>query len=140
MAGRVEEVLMAAPAARAASPSRSRRRRRGAASAVPVVREITLSAAAEPEAEREPVGPVVEALRAWRLQEARRNAIAPFVILHDRTLLAIASVLPRSAEQLGTIVGIGPAKLATYGQAILDVVASAGRDPGVRSVGSQDTK
>ena len=64
----------------------------------------------------------MEALRAWRLDEARRNAIAPFVILHDRTLLAIASVLPRTTDDLLAIPGIGPAKLASYGDAILRIV------------------
>ena len=68
---------------------------------------------------------VVEALRAWRQEEARRRAIAPFVILHDRTLVAIATFVPRSKGELHTMPGIGPAKLATYGDAILSVVAGA---------------
>jgi superfamily II DNA helicase RecQ len=42
--------------------------------------------------------------------------------MHDRTLLAIASTLPRSSEDLLAISGMGPAKLATYGDAILAVV------------------
>jgi len=67
---------------------------------------------------------VVDALRAWRLAEARRRAVAPFVILHDRTLAAIAVSLPRSTAELKTISGIGPAKLAAYGDAILSVVSS----------------
>ena len=80
-----------------------------------------------------PLTPVVDALRAWRLDEARRNSIAPFVILHDRTLLAIASMLPQSSDDLLAIPGIGPAKLATYGEAILSIVATAGAVPDVRA-------
>jgi superfamily II DNA helicase RecQ len=63
-------------------------------------------------------------LASWRLDEARRNSIAPFVVLHDRTLLAIASTLPQSSDDLLAIPGIGPAKLATYGDAILSIVAT----------------
>jgi len=69
-----------------------------------------------------PQQPIVDALRAWRLDEARRNAIAPFVVLHDRTLIAIASELPGSPGELSSIPGIGPAKLASYGDAILNIV------------------
>jgi ATP-dependent DNA helicase RecQ len=70
----------------------------------------------------EPRAEIVDALRAWRLDEARRNSVAPFVVLHDRTLLAIASTLPQSSDDLLAIPGIGPAKLATYGDAILAIV------------------
>jgi superfamily II DNA helicase RecQ len=73
----------------------------------------------------EPVAAVVNALRAWRLDLARQRAVAPFVILHDRTLVAIATSLPRSIDQLGDVPGIGPGKLAAYGDAILALVAAA---------------
>jgi ATP-dependent DNA helicase RecQ len=69
--------------------------------------------------------PLVEALRAWRLGEARQRAVPPFVVLHDRTLLAIAASQPRSIAELLDVPGIGPAKVATYGEAILSVVAAA---------------
>jgi len=67
---------------------------------------------------------VFAALRAWRLDQARERAVAPFVILHDRTLMAIATVLPGSAEALAEVPGIGPAKIAAYGDAILTMVRS----------------
>jgi ATP-dependent DNA helicase RecQ len=67
---------------------------------------------------------VGDALRAWRLEQARRRGVAPFVILHDRTLDAIASSLPRSLEELHRLPGIGPAKLDAYGDTILSLVAS----------------
>ncbi len=72
----------------------------------------------------QPLDAVVEALRAWRLQEARRRATPPFVILHDRTVAAIATALPRSIVELHAVPGIGPAKVAVYGDAILSVVAA----------------
>jgi ATP-dependent DNA helicase RecQ len=132
MAGRVEDVRMAGPLARHpfsprhASPGRHRAKRRGAVRREREhgrVASTTAPGSDEGGAEAKPLDTVVEALRAWRLEQARRRAIAPFVILHDRTLAAIATSLPRSAAELHAIPGIGPAKLAAYGDAILAVVA-----------------
>jgi ATP-dependent DNA helicase RecQ len=67
---------------------------------------------------------VGDALRAWRIEQARRRGVPPYVILHDRTLDAIASSLPRSREALRSVPGIGPAKLELYGVAILELVSS----------------
>ena len=50
--------------------------------------------------------------------------MAPFIILHDRTLLAIAAALPHTQEELLDVPGIGPGKQAEYGDAIISVVAS----------------
>jgi superfamily II DNA helicase RecQ len=72
-----------------------------------------------------PMAAVIDALRAWRLDQARARAVAPFVILHDRALIAIATLLPRSVDELRAVPGIGPGKLAVYGDAILAVVAAA---------------
>jgi len=131
MAGRVEDVTIAPPAPR---PVRSARLRQGSGGARSggarvAVKHITLASTAEP------VAAVVDALKAWRLDEARRRAVAPFVILHDRTLLAIAAALPRSLDELHALPGVGPAKLAAYGEDILSRVASAGAErssPGPR--------
>jgi ATP-dependent DNA helicase RecQ len=70
-------------------------------------------------------GLIAAALRSWRVAEARRQGVAPFVILHDRTLTAIASALPLTSNDLLAIPGIGPAKLAVYGDAILKIVESS---------------
>ena len=111
MTGKIQDVLIAAPRNRPAPSSAKRRKTRKGSSD---------RAAAHSSAP--PLEPIVEALRAWRLDEAKRNAIAPFVILHDRTLIAIASELPRSSDELRAIPGIGPAKLASYGDTILNIV------------------
>jgi ATP-dependent DNA helicase RecQ len=123
MADRVEAVQMNVPGL----PGRtvSRRRRKSAAHS----RETgSVPKAASPASVNDPArdADVVEALRAWRLAEARRRAIAPFVILHDRTLNAIATALPRSSAELEAIPGIGPAKLAAYGEEILSVIRASG--------------
>ena len=111
MAGRVEDVRMNVPREFRAGGTRRRSRAR--------TRKLSPSTS-----DRQPVAGIVETLRAWRLAEARRRGIAPFVILHDRTLMAIATVLPGSAEALAEVPGIGPAKIAAYGDAILTMVRS----------------
>jgi ATP-dependent DNA helicase RecQ len=116
MAGRDTHVELTAPAEAAAPTAgrggRRRRDRKGPA-APPSLAEDT-----------PPSLPVVEALRAWRLTEARSREMPPYVILHDRTLQAIATVLPRSRAELVGVPGIGPVKLDAYGDQILTIVAS----------------
>ena len=116
MAGRVEDVKMNPPAA---NPARSGRRR----SRRPV--ESGRIGHAAPSIELPPPdGPVIQALRHWRRAEAGRRAVAPFVILHDKTLVAIAASSPRSRAELGMVPGVGPSKLAEYGDAILAIIAA----------------
>jgi superfamily II DNA helicase RecQ len=72
------------------------------------------------------VNPAVEqALRAWRTERARKDGMPPYIVLHDRTLLAIAGAQPSSLVALRQVDGIGPAKLELYGEDILAVVAEA---------------
>jgi superfamily II DNA helicase RecQ len=61
----------------------------------------------------------VEALRAWRLGEARRLRVPAFHILHERTLMAIAAANPGNEAALLGIHGMGPTRVQKYGQAIL---------------------
>jgi ATP-dependent DNA helicase RecQ len=126
MTGRVTDVAVAAPLVRAAGRAgRSRRRKmRAEVHASPhAVRTVELHAGTV--GSEDPAPAAVEALRTWRREEARRRAVPPYVILHDRTLLAIAAVMPHSTAALVGISGIGPAKMAEYGDAIVAVVASA---------------
>jgi len=64
-----------------------------------------------------------EALRAWRLDEARRQELPPYVIFHDATLIEVARRRPASLEMLADIPGIGRSKLERYGAALLAVIA-----------------
>jgi ATP-dependent DNA helicase RecQ len=61
-------------------------------------------------------------LKAWRLEEARRQAVPAYVILHDATLAEIARREPRDLDALREIPGIGARKLERYGDALLEVV------------------
>jgi ATP-dependent DNA helicase RecQ len=69
-----------------------------------------------------------ETLRAWRLDEARRQEVPPYVIFHDTTLLEIARRRPASPEALALIPGIGRSKLDRYGAALLAVVAQTAQN------------
>jgi ATP-dependent DNA helicase RecQ len=66
-----------------------------------------------------------EALRARRLELARAEGMPPYVVASDRTLRELAEVRPVSIAQLQGIYGIGPAKAARYGEALLNVVKGA---------------
>ncbi|HYO51626.1 HRDC domain-containing protein, partial [Archangium sp.] len=65
---------------------------------------------------------LVEALRAWRLAEARRRRVPAFRILTDRVLGAIATARPRDGAALQRIHGVGPKLAERYGEAILALV------------------
>jgi len=65
---------------------------------------------------------VYQALRAWRLQVAREHNVPAYTVFHDATLQEIARRLPRSSEALRGIHGVGQAKLARYGAALLALV------------------
>jgi ATP-dependent DNA helicase RecQ len=65
-----------------------------------------------------------EALRAWRLGEARAQGVPPYVIFHDQTLAEIARLKPASRAALLTVGGVGQGKLDRYGEKVLSVVAA----------------
>ncbi|HEY1753398.1 MAG TPA: DNA helicase RecQ [Caulobacteraceae bacterium] len=66
--------------------------------------------------------PLFEALRAWRRDEARRQAVPPYVIFADTTLAALARERPATLDAVGRISGVGQVKLARYGEAVLGVL------------------
>jgi len=58
-------------------------------------------------------------LKEWRASEAKRLRVPAFVVLHDRTLNAVAMARPKNPRQLLEIDGIGQAKAEKFGAAIL---------------------
>jgi DNA topoisomerase-3 len=67
---------------------------------------------------------LLAALKAWRLEEARRRSVPAFQIFTDRSMKAIASDRPRNEEELLNVHGIGPRSVKKYGSTILKIVAS----------------
>ncbi|MBB5209404.1 DNA helicase RecQ [Chiayiivirga flava] len=97
-------------------PDRKRERertraRRGAAAAVD-----TLDAAAQRR---------FDALRDLRARLAREQNVPAYVIFHDATLRAIAQAEPATLDALAGIAGVGTAKLARYGAAVLETLNAA---------------
>ncbi|MFF4506320.1 DNA helicase RecQ [Streptomyces sp. NPDC001401] len=103
---------------RSASGSSSRGERKAKAAAAELPEELQ---------------PAFEALRAWRAEQAREQGVPAYVIFHDATLREIATAWPTSVAQLGGISGVGEKKLTTYGEGVLEVLASLGGAPGSAS-------
>jgi len=64
-----------------------------------------------------------EALRSWRLEQARSQGVPPYVVFHDRTLMEIAAREPATLADLATVAGVGQAKLDRYGESVLQLLA-----------------
>jgi len=63
-------------------------------------------------------------IKQWRAEEAKRLRVPAYVVLHDRTLTALAQARPRNPRQLLEIDGMGPAKVERFGEAILGLCAA----------------
>jgi DNA helicase-2/ATP-dependent DNA helicase PcrA len=66
---------------------------------------------------------LLQRLREWRLDQARIQGVPAYVVFNDRTLDALASQRPTTEQALLAIPGIGPAKLESYGDELLDLLA-----------------
>lgn len=67
---------------------------------------------------------LVDSLRAWRESMARSERLPLYMICQDKTLDHLAILRPTKLEDLNVIYGLGPAKIAKYGQALLDLLHS----------------
>lgn len=92
--------------------------RKGSAAKPPKAARAGAADLAEVDAE------LFERLRALRLALAQEAAVPPYVIFHDATLAAMAAARPATEEELLALPGIGEKKLATYGKAFLEEIAS----------------
>jgi DNA helicase-2/ATP-dependent DNA helicase PcrA len=75
----------------------------------------------------DPDDDVVSALRAWRAGVARASGVPAHVVLHDRTLAALASLRPVDLDGLLAVPGVGPVKASRFGPALLEVLAGTER-------------
>jgi len=69
--------------------------------------------------------PLYQTLRAWRAELAREQGVPAYVILHDKTLRQLSEAKPDSPAALLRIGGIGEAKAARYGAALLEVIGTS---------------
>ena len=63
-----------------------------------------------------------EALRGHRLALAKDLSIAPYRVATDRTLRELCLLKPRSESELLMVHGIGPSKVAEFGEGLLEVI------------------
>lgn len=63
-----------------------------------------------------------EKLKAWRVTRAANEKIAPFMIAHNTSLMAVASAKPTEPIELLALPGFGRAKVDKYGPDILNIV------------------
>ncbi len=66
-----------------------------------------------------------ERLRAWRAATAREQGVPAYAIFHDATLRQIAAQPPSSLAELGRVGGVGEAKLAKYGEQIVELFTAS---------------
>lgn len=66
--------------------------------------------------------PLWELLKAKRMELAKEQGVPPYVIFHDKTLLAMHEQRPDTLREMGTISGVGEAKLEKYGGDFLAVL------------------
>lgn len=81
------------------------------------------STPSEPRGELSPE--LVETLKTWRRDEARRRKVPAFRIFSNRTLEGIARAKPTTEKQLLAVSGIGTKKAEDFGDVILRIVREA---------------
>ncbi|MDY3282197.1 DNA helicase RecQ [Dysosmobacter sp.] len=69
-------------------------------------------------------GELLERLKVLRTDLARRQGVPPFVIFSDKTLRAMAAVMPADQAELLTVEGVGSFKADKYGEAFLAEIAA----------------
>ena len=69
---------------------------------------------------------LVDALRRFRLEEAKKHRVPAFRVFTDLTLLDIAARRPCTDSELAQISGLGPSRLDRYGARILEIVRREG--------------
>jgi superfamily II DNA helicase RecQ len=96
------------------------RRSRAAAARTPSGSKERAASVLEPDQHR-----IEQALRAWRLSEAKRRRVPAFRIFGDRALLSIAATAPRNEAELLGVHGIGAGIVKKYGAHIFRLIAAS---------------
>jgi len=109
---------------RSAPPARVRKPKAAKTEAPkPGVQKAVESRAAVPAPMTSEDEAVAARLKSWRNAEAKRLGVPAYVVMHDRTLNALAQARPRNPNQLLAVDGMGPAKVERFGSAILGICA-----------------
>jgi ATP-dependent DNA helicase RecQ len=76
--------------------------------------DVQMDGAVDPE--------LFERLKRWRGEQARRQQVPAYVVLHNSHLEEIAARKPQTIHELGSIKGIGLRRAARYGEELLALV------------------
>ena len=66
---------------------------------------------------------VFQRLRQWRWEQSQAEDVRPFRVFSDAILRELARRRPATDAALLAVPGIGPAKLAAYGEALKPLLA-----------------
>ena len=69
--------------------------------------------------------PLMTALREWRLTAARSDGVPAYVVATDALLQEIVDQRPTTIPALRRVKGMGPSRLARYGQELLEITTAA---------------
>ncbi|MGN0189019.1 MAG: HRDC domain-containing protein, partial [Candidatus Cryptobacteroides sp.] len=62
-----------------------------------------------------------ERLQQWRTEKFKAANAPAYTIMHQSTLMAIASIIPHTKADLLSVKGFGQAKFQKYGEEILEI-------------------
>ena len=65
---------------------------------------------------------LLEKLKTWRRDRSRELDVPAYILFTNRTLDGIAARQPRNEQELLAVSGVGPTKLALFGEEVLDIV------------------
>ncbi|MGC2402758.1 MAG: DNA topoisomerase 3 [Acidobacteriaceae bacterium] len=116
--------LMRDAAAPSTTAKRERRKSTFAKSAGPMRDKPAKAPAAKSEPHAEGQARLEQALRAWRLTEAKRRKLPAFRIFGDRTLQNIVNSRPQTDSALLAVPGIGAGTVEKYGAQIYHLIAT----------------
>jgi len=66
-----------------------------------------------------------QALKSKRLELAKEQGVPPYVIFHDRSLIEMHTLKPKTLAEFENISGVGQSKLQRYGEVFLGVLNEA---------------
>jgi RecQ family ATP-dependent DNA helicase len=67
-------------------------------------------------------------IKEWRSAEAKRLKVPAYIVLHDRSIRALAAAQPKNLKQMLAVDGMGPAKVEKFGEALLSLWVGARKD------------
>jgi ATP-dependent DNA helicase RecQ len=74
------------------------------------------------ELETEEENNLFQKLKAKRLEIAREKQVPPYLIFHDKTLVEMVKLMPKSLAEMVNVSGVGEAKIKQYGKVFLEVL------------------